>query len=215
MSDWQYASTGSGIGLAPNRRQAITWTNVDSAHRGINAALGGDELTTVECFVYNTCWFQIIILSAVLTHNKRCHSLSLLNNSRHIKIMLAKPPQWSCKYMPWLRCTGKCVTQSEVNACHTHCSRTLQLAFIAMGKYLSMYIFKANGKYMYLIYFWNEKISIANRKCLLKRITIFCHINGSLKAFPSFIILWWLLLWYKIYIFFPVRRFIHSFVSLT
>ena len=32
-------------GLAPNRRQAITWTNADPIHRCIYAALGGDELT--------------------------------------------------------------------------------------------------------------------------------------------------------------------------
>ena len=34
-------------GLAPNRRQAITWTNADSIHWRIYAALGGDELTNM------------------------------------------------------------------------------------------------------------------------------------------------------------------------
>ena len=34
-SNWQYAGTGSGNGLAPNRRQAITWTNADPVHRRI------------------------------------------------------------------------------------------------------------------------------------------------------------------------------------
>ena len=33
-----------GNGLAPNRRQAITWTNADSVHWCIYAALGVDEL---------------------------------------------------------------------------------------------------------------------------------------------------------------------------
>ena len=32
-SNWQYVTIGSGYGLAPNRRQAITWTNLDKDHR--------------------------------------------------------------------------------------------------------------------------------------------------------------------------------------
>ena len=35
---------GSDNGLAPNRRQAIIWTNADPIHWRIKAALGGDEL---------------------------------------------------------------------------------------------------------------------------------------------------------------------------
>ena len=38
-------SIGSGNGLAPNKRQAITWTNADLIHWRIYAALGEDELT--------------------------------------------------------------------------------------------------------------------------------------------------------------------------
>ena len=37
------ASNGSGNGLAPNRRHAITWTNADPVRWRIYAALGGDE----------------------------------------------------------------------------------------------------------------------------------------------------------------------------
>ena len=37
-------SIGSGNGLAPNRRQAIIWTDDDPVHWRIYAALGGDEL---------------------------------------------------------------------------------------------------------------------------------------------------------------------------
>ena len=37
-------SIGSGNDLTSNRRQAIIWTNADSVHRRIYAALGGDEL---------------------------------------------------------------------------------------------------------------------------------------------------------------------------
>ena len=36
-------STGSDSGLAPNRRQAIIWTNAGPIHWRIYAALGGDE----------------------------------------------------------------------------------------------------------------------------------------------------------------------------
>ena len=36
---------GLGNGLAPKRRQAITWTNADLIHWRIYAALGEDELT--------------------------------------------------------------------------------------------------------------------------------------------------------------------------
>ena len=38
-------SIGSGNGLVPNRRQAITWTKADPVHRRINTTLGGDELS--------------------------------------------------------------------------------------------------------------------------------------------------------------------------
>ena len=34
----------SGNGLAPNRQQAITWSNDDPVYRRIYAALAGDEL---------------------------------------------------------------------------------------------------------------------------------------------------------------------------
>ena len=43
-SNWQKASIGSGNGLAPNRRQAIIWTNADPVRWRIYAALGRDEL---------------------------------------------------------------------------------------------------------------------------------------------------------------------------
>ena len=44
-SNWQTNSTGLYIGLAPNRRQAIIWTNVRPILWRIYAALVGDELT--------------------------------------------------------------------------------------------------------------------------------------------------------------------------
>ena len=44
-SNWQYVSIGSGNGLTPNRRQAITWTNADPLHWRTYASLGLNELT--------------------------------------------------------------------------------------------------------------------------------------------------------------------------
>ena len=41
---WQQVSTGSGNGLAPNRRQAIIWTNDDTVHWRIYAALREEDL---------------------------------------------------------------------------------------------------------------------------------------------------------------------------
>ena len=43
-SSWQYLSIGLDNGLAPNKRQAIIWTNGDSIHWRIYATLGGDTL---------------------------------------------------------------------------------------------------------------------------------------------------------------------------
>ena len=40
-SNWQDVSIGSGNGLAPNRRQAITWSIDGQVHWRIYAALGG------------------------------------------------------------------------------------------------------------------------------------------------------------------------------
>ena len=40
----QWTSIGLNDGLAPDRRQAIIWNNVDSIHWRIYEALGGDEL---------------------------------------------------------------------------------------------------------------------------------------------------------------------------
>ena len=44
-SNWQYLSIGLDNGLAPNRWQAITWTNAEPIHCRIYAALGRDELS--------------------------------------------------------------------------------------------------------------------------------------------------------------------------
>ena len=51
-SNWQQPSIGLDNGCAPNRRQAIIWTNVDPIHWRIHAAQGGgvkcgDALTSL------------------------------------------------------------------------------------------------------------------------------------------------------------------------
>ena len=49
--NWQQPSTGLDNGLAPNRRQAIIWTNVGPIHWRIYAALGGDELINFSLYI--------------------------------------------------------------------------------------------------------------------------------------------------------------------
>ena len=55
-SNWQYPSIGLDNGLAPNRWQAIIWTNVDLIHWRVYAALGGDGLNSIysDQAVFNT-----------------------------------------------------------------------------------------------------------------------------------------------------------------
>ena len=72
-SNWQYVGIGSDNGLAPSRRQAIIWTNVDPVHR-IYAAIGGEELIDHQQSWYmywlfiqeNSIWNVICTLMAIL-----------------------------------------------------------------------------------------------------------------------------------------------------
>ena len=61
VSNWQYGSISSSNGLAPNRRQAITWANADPVHWRIYATQGGDEL--IAMFVSRRgifmCWANV------------------------------------------------------------------------------------------------------------------------------------------------------------
>ena len=43
VSNWQYISIGSGNGLAPNRRQAIIWTDVGLSYWRVYASPGLNE----------------------------------------------------------------------------------------------------------------------------------------------------------------------------
>ena len=47
-SNWQYGSIGSDNGLAPNRRQAIIWSNVGMVHWRIYVSLSLNELRSRE-----------------------------------------------------------------------------------------------------------------------------------------------------------------------
>ena len=50
----QYASINPGNGLAPNRRQAITWTNANPVHWRIHATVGGAELNHMtHCAIFS------------------------------------------------------------------------------------------------------------------------------------------------------------------
>ena len=44
-SNWQWPNIGLDNGLAPNRRQAIIWTNADPNHWHMYASLWGDDLS--------------------------------------------------------------------------------------------------------------------------------------------------------------------------
>ena len=52
-SNWQSSSIGLDNGLAPNRWQAIIWTNADPINWRIYATPGGDELT--QMFIVSVC----------------------------------------------------------------------------------------------------------------------------------------------------------------
>ena len=58
-------SIGSGNGLAPNRRQAIIWTNADLVHWRLYAALGGDGLRR-KCIELDALYVRCIELICVL-----------------------------------------------------------------------------------------------------------------------------------------------------
>ena len=57
-SNWQYASIGSGCGLAPNSRQTITWTNKEPMCWRKCAAQGA----AISWTSINLPWFAIFVL---------------------------------------------------------------------------------------------------------------------------------------------------------
>ena len=62
-SNCQRAIIGLANGLAPNRRQAIIWSNADRIHWRIYAAQGGDELINTHAkYATEICFIEILII---------------------------------------------------------------------------------------------------------------------------------------------------------
>ena len=60
VSNWQYLSIGLDKGLAPNKRQAIIWTNADPIRWRIYAAQGGDALRRLDTLI-DTRFREILV----------------------------------------------------------------------------------------------------------------------------------------------------------
>ena len=81
-------SIGSGNGLAPNRRQAVIWTNADPLHWRLYVALGGDELTMLITSKFWMSFFitgnriflnallMVILISCLMLDFDFCHDYS-------------------------------------------------------------------------------------------------------------------------------------------
>ena len=67
-------SIGLDNGLAPNRRQAIIWTNADPVHWRIYAALGGDEYQVRFCILCINMIKESPLVSTMAWH-RRCKPL--------------------------------------------------------------------------------------------------------------------------------------------
>ena len=65
--NWEYPYIGLDNGLAPNRWQAIIWTNTDLIHWHIYAALAGDELIKYKL----NCVKRIINLYLNMTFSQK------------------------------------------------------------------------------------------------------------------------------------------------
>ena len=80
-SNWQYISIGLDNGLAPNRRQAIIWTNDGLIYWCIYASLGLNELRFAGTSITKTtkiCYFKINNASAgIISQQYFLHVFSL------------------------------------------------------------------------------------------------------------------------------------------
>ena len=97
-SNWQQPSIRFDNGLAPNRRQAIIWTNADPIHY---AALGEDELTGL-------CRFELEYLSTspdVFLTNRNSSECVYIWVNKHAMIWLNRVCilDWFWHIMAWLR----------------------------------------------------------------------------------------------------------------
>ena len=84
VSNWQWPSIGSDNGLAPNRRQAIIWTNAEWIHWHIYAALGGDELKGFHWKYYHLCVW-ICVYSYITNKKLNFFQLAFLQCDRFLE----------------------------------------------------------------------------------------------------------------------------------
>ena len=89
--DWQYDSIGSDNGLAPNRRQAITWTNVGMFYLRINASLGLNELMPVWVGgllpegIATTKPNRLVLILTIIWHEWCCSAKMILEHFMPLK----------------------------------------------------------------------------------------------------------------------------------
>ena len=73
-SNWQFSSIGSDNGLAPNRRQAVIWTNVVQGCRRIDVVLSLSELrlmsiellgwpVQLDCYFTDMSYFEMFCVT--------------------------------------------------------------------------------------------------------------------------------------------------------
>ena len=104
-SNWQSSSIGLDNGLAPNRWQAIIWTNADPNNWRIYATLGGVELTqmfiVIVCKSFSTVWAPKYFIHQETYEHKLLKiympQLSLIANYKNILDSIMKQlslPYW-------------------------------------------------------------------------------------------------------------------------
>ena len=81
-SRWQYVSIGTGNGLVPGRRGAITWTNVDPVHRHVYGTRGNGLMRRND--ISRHAWFSRnsirswVYIKLLLPNDVLCHRFSYL-----------------------------------------------------------------------------------------------------------------------------------------
>ena len=93
-------SVGSGNGLAPTRRQAITWTNTEPFHWRIYAALGGYALIK-SLIVPNILWSYAAQISTP-------YGVLLATSFLAVQVFLIKLIHYAYLYFP-----GRCSVMSN------------------------------------------------------------------------------------------------------
>ena len=92
-SNWQWPNIGLNNALAPNRRQAIIWTNADPIHWLMYAAVGGDEVK-VLCYAAQAIYSyygQIIVRCKEVISRVSMHDLYNRHNCHIVPATLHYP----------------------------------------------------------------------------------------------------------------------------